>query len=888
MTQHPLAPFFRPTSVALIGASNRPDSIGQVLAQNLLEGGFAGPVMAVNPHERAIRSALAYADVADLPAAPDLAVIAIPAAGVAKAVVDLGAKGCHAAVVISAGFEPGDAFGAELHDALLETARSAGVRLVGPNCLGLLNPHIGLNASFAHLAPAAGELALVSQSGAIAAAALDWAALRGVGFSKVITVGDALDIDVADALDYLAVDGETRAILLYIESVGDARKFLSAARFAAQTKPVILIKGGRGAAGARAAYSHTGALATSSVVLEAAVRRAGVLQVDTLGELFDAVLLLKGGLRLAGDRLGVLTNGGGGGVLAVDALERTGGRLAEFSAATIEAIDRTASPIWSHRNPADIAGDARPKVYQAALAALIADPQVDAILTLNCPTALVSSAAAAGAVATAPKSSKPMITCWLGGLKAEEGRAILARAAIPTYETPEAAVGAFMHLVRHRQVQGVLMQTPRAPAPQSAIVGRRMVERALADRRTTLSAVEALALLKAYGVPTIDVRIAADPDEAATAAAAMGGPVVLKIFSSDITHKTDVGGVTTGVTADRVKFEARAMLERVRAARPEARIEGILVEPMVSRSFGEELILGLTQDPVFGPVILFGQGGVSAEVVADRAVGLPPLDDVLARDLIGRTRVAKILQPNRGRPGADLDALAATLVALSQIALDLPEVKELDINPLVAGPGGVIALDARAALQPTTAAVRPAIAPYPADLVRTVDCGGLDVGIRPIRADDAPRLRGLVEKCSQEDLFFRFGAGMRTLPPEIAAQLAHIDYDRQMALAAEASDGSLYGVARLSKDVGGKTGEFTLLVRSDVHGHAMGRTLLQALLGYAQSRHMQSVWGVTEVENSAMIDLARKLGFHTSYEADGEIRMEKGLAVEAVAEPSRN
>ncbi len=888
MTQHPLDPFFNPSSVALVGASNRDDSIGQVLARNLLESGFKGPIMAVNPHETAIRSTLAYADIAALPAPADLAVIAIPAAGVAKAVTELGALGCRAAVVISAGFEPGDTDGEALHAGLLETAHTAGVRLIGPNCLGLLNPRIGLNASFAHLAAAPGDLALVSQSGAIASAALDWAGGRGVGFSKVVTVGDAIDVDVADVLDYLAIDSQTRAVLLYVESVGDARKFLSAARFAAQTKPVILIKGGRSAAGAKAAYSHTGALASSTVVFDAAIRRAGVLQVDTLGELFDSALLLKGGVRLRGDRLAILTNGGGAGVLATDALDRAGGHLAELAPATIEAIDFAASAIWSHRNPADIAGDARPVVYQAALAALRTDPEVDLVLAMNCPTALVGSAAAAEAVASAVAAradGTPVITCWLGGVEAETGRAVLARQAIPTYETPEAAVGAFMHLVRHRQVQAMLMQTPSAPPASSSASARRLVDAALADRRSALSHIEALALLKAYGVPTVDVRVAATPDEAAAAAStvALGGAVALKIFSPDITHKTDVGGVVTGVTVERVKVEAQALIERVRAARPDAQIDGVLVEPMIPRDFGEELILGLTRDPVFGPVVLFGQGGVAAEVIADRAVGLPPLDDVLARDLIGRTAVARRLAPNRGQPGADLDAVAAALVALSRIALDFPEVKELDINPLVAGAGGVIALDSRVALQSPAQATRPAIAPYPSALVQTVDSGDLRLLVRPIRADDAPRLQQLVESCSLEDIFFRFGLGMHTLSSELAARLARIDYDRQMALAAEAPDGTLYGVARLSDDPGGKGGEFSLLVRSDVHGRAIGRTLLQALLGYAEARGMTSVWGDTEIENSAMIDLARRLGFHTSYEADGEMRMERRFEVEALA-----
>lgn len=886
MTTPSLAAFFDPVSIALIGASDRSDSIGGVLSRNLLEGGFQGPVMPVNPHAKSIRSTLAYRAIADLPVAPDLAVIAVPAAGVAQAVADLGLRGCKAAVVISAGFEPGDAEGAALSSGLRAAASAAGVRLIGPNCLGLLNPRIGLNASFARFAAGPGDLSLVSQSGAIASAALDWASGRGVGVSKVVTVGDALDVDVADLLDYLAIDVTTRAVLLYVESVGDARKFLSAARFAAQTKPVILIKGGRSAAGSRAAYSHTGALASSALVFDAALRRAGVMQVDTLGELFDAALLLKAGLRLGGDRLAVLTNGGGAGVLAADALDRSGGRLADLAPPTLAAIDAAASARWSHRNPADVAGDARPAVYQAALAALRADPGADAVLVMNCPTALVSSVAAAEAVAAvvaADPDGRPVLACWLGGVEAEAGRAVLAGRGVPTYATPEAAVGAFMQLVRHRQTRNLLLQTPAPPPSPPDVEGRRIVNAAVAEGRPTLTAVEALALLKAYGVPVIDARVAATPDAAANEAARLGGAVALKILSPDISHKTDVGGVVTGVTVGRAKDEAAALMARVRAARPEARIDGVLVEPMADRTAGEELILGLARDPVFGPVVLFGQGGVAAEAIADRAVGLPPLDDVLARDLISRTRVARRLEPRRGQGGADLTALAAALTALSRIAIDCPEVSELDINPLLAGPAGVLALDVRAALRPAAEAAPPAIAPYPAALVQAAQCGGLSVGVRPIRADDAPRLQRLVEQCSQADIFFRFGLGLHTLSPELAARLSRIDYDRQMALAAEASDGSLLGVARLSADLGGQSGEFSLLVRSDLHGHAIGRTLLQALLDYAEARGMASVWADTEIENGAMIDLARHLGFRTRYEADGEMRMEKQFKRDAVA-----
>ena len=480
-------------------------------------------------------------------------------------------------------------------------------------------------------------------------------------------------------------------------------------------------------------------------------------------------------------------------------------------------------------------------------------------------------------------STRPVLACWLGGVDGEAGRALLAHGGLPTYDTPESAVTAFMRLVRLLRAQSTLLQTPtlngETPAPRN---GRRIVDGAIAEGRTALTAIETLELLRTYGVRTIERRTARTPEDAAAAATAMGGTVALKIVSAAITHKSDVGGVVLCLTAPQVEAEARAMLARVRAAKPDAEIDGFMVEPMVARDAGVELLVGLSQDPVFGPVVLFGQGGVSAEVVADRAIGIPPLDDVLAHDVIGRTRVSRLLGAMRGRPAANMDAVAAVLVALSRIAVDLPEIKELDINPLIAGSHGAVALDARAAIQPAASAARPAIAPYPNGLVRNTMCGELPVVIRPIRSDDAPRLIELVDKCTAEDVFFRFGVGMKHLSPELAQQLSHIDYDRHMALAAEGVDDSLLGVARVTDDLGGETGEFVLLVRSDVHGQAIGRTLLQALIDYAAARGMTSIWSDTELENGPMIDLARHLGF-TTHLQDGGVRVSRTLSPWTVA-----
>jgi acetyltransferase len=702
MTIRNLDALFQPASIALIGASNQGGSVGSVLARNLLEAGFSGPVMAVNPHESAIRSTLAYPSVAALPVAPDLAVIATPAAGVPAIVAELGARGCRAAVVISAGFDAGEG---GLQQQLLDAARPHLMRIVGPNCLGFISPARGINASFAQLTPAAGGLALVSQSGAITTAALDWAAPRGIGFSHVVTLGDQADIDFGDLLDYLAHDPLTRAILLYVESIHDAGKFLRAGRLAGQRKPVMVVKAGRGAAGARAAFSHTGALAGSDAVYDAAFRRAGMLRVTDLREVFDAVATLTAGLKIEGERLAILTNGGGAGVMAADALEAAGGRLATISAAGRAALALALPPQAGLGNPVDILGDAQPDRYRAALKVLLREPEVDAVLVMNCPTAVADSTAAARAVVeTAAGQSLPVLSCWLGDTSAAQGRRILAAAGIPAYETPEEAVRAFQHLAAHQASQRRLSRPPSAPAPQADLAAAKaVVAAAMAAGRDRLTDPEARELLAAYGIPVIASREAATPALAGQAARELGGPVALKILSPDISHKSDLGGVVLDLTGgEAVEAAANLMQAGIQALKPDTRLQGFIVEAMAARPKAEELIAGLTRDLVFGPVVLFGRGGVAVELEADRAVGLAPLDEALAADLIARTRVARRLAGYRNRPPADLAAVGAVLTALSQLAIDLPEVAELDINPLLADADGVLALDARVRLAPPT------------------------------------------------------------------------------------------------------------------------------------------------------------------------------------------
>jgi len=863
---------FRPASVAVIGASNRERSVGRVLAQNLLSSGFEGPVLPVNPRATAIGATLAYADVDALPFAPDLAVICTPPDTVPGILDALGRHGTRAAVVITAGFaETRTAEGRQLTQAMLDASRPHLLRIVGPNCVGILVPGIGLNASFAHLHPLAGDIAFVSQSGAVVTSVLDWATHRGIGFSHVVSLGNMADVDFGDMLDFLLADPKTRAILLYVESITHAPKFMSAARAAARAKPVIVVKSGRTEAAARAAASHTGALAGSDAVYEAAFRRAGMLRVYSMVELFDAVETLAYGSRIVGDRLTIVSNGGGIGVLATEALADAGGRLAELAPETIAKLDSGLPVTWSKGNPVDIIGDAPGSRYADAVAAVLEDPNTDAVLVLNCPTAIADSREAARATLEVVEGARgrgrmpPLLASWIGEGPAAEARRLFAAAKIPSFETPEQAVRGFMHLVRYRRHQSLLTETPRplhdgtAPAVEAA---RAAIAGAVAEGRDMLTGPEAERVLAAYGVPIARTLTAATPEEAGAAADQLGGAVALKILSRAISHKSDVGGVRLGLAgADRVRAAAEAMLVTVAERSGGLPVDGFTVQEMAAMPHAQELIVGVHRDPVFGPTVLFGKGGVEVEVVRDSAIGLPPLNSVLALDLIGQTRVHDLLRGYRDRPAADLAAIARVLERVGQLSLDLPEVAELDINPLLAGAAGVIALDARIRVQSAEAAAAPAIRPYPAHLVHQARLeDDTIVEIRPIRPEDEPGIAEMLARSSMEDLRLRFFAPIRQLTHESAARLTQIDYGREMAFVA-VDDGELLGVSRFAADPEGETAEFAVLVRTDRQRRGLGERLMADLIDYARSRGIGLLHGTVMLENRRMIAMCEKLGF---------------------------
>jgi len=871
---------FRPQCVALIGASNRPHSVGAVIADNLRLGGFDGPILPVNPAHKSVAGILCYPDIASLPLVPDLAIICTPPQTVPQLVADLGARGTRAAITVTAGFrEGGSEAGRALQQAVLDAARPHLLRLVGPNCLGVLSTPAKLNASFAQSTPKPGNVAFVAQSGAMVTTVLDWAGGRGIGFSHLVSLGDMSDVDFGDMLDFLAMDEDTRAILLYVEAVTQARKFMSAARAASRLKPVIAIKAGRQAAAARAAASHTGALAGMDAVYDAAFDRAGVLRVYDLDEIFDAVETLATRPRVAGDRLAIVTNGGGVGVLATDALISQGGELASLAESELAKLNAALPPTWSHGNPIDIIGDADGARYSAALEALIGSPDTDAILVLNCPTAVASGIEAAQAViASAPKLNKPVFTNWLGAQSADEARRQFETAGIPTYDTPEKAVRGFMHMVRYRRGQQTLMEVPPSTPTEfrpDFAKAKSVISNALKLGAGWLDAIAVQDLLIAYGVPVARTARVANADEAAAKAGAYRSPVALKIYSPDITHKSDVGGVALDLTGtDAVKSAADAMLARVAKAAPEARLEGFVVQEMIRRPGAYELILGMADDTTFGPFMLFGHGGTAVEVIGDKALGLPPLNLELARQMIERTRIWHQLKGYRDRLPVALDAIALTLVQLSHLVCDFDEIAELDINPLLADEYGVIAVDARMRLVQADPSALPhrrlAIRPYPQELETREAIPGLgEFLMRPVRPEDAPAFVRLSERLAPEDVRLRFFSPFKTLPPALLARLTQIDYDREMAFVLFDAQSEVAGVGRLAADPDGARAEFAVLARSDLKGHGIGHLFMNHLIAYARARGIRELFGDTLVENEPMLALCRELGFKISVPSHG-------------------
>jgi acetyltransferase len=881
MSVRNLDSLLNPSHVAVVGAGGERMQLGHIVLRNLVDAGFDGVVYPINPSRESVGGIQAYASIAETPAKPELAIVCTPAAAVPEVVRECGEAGVAAIAVLSAGFREVGAEGAELERRVAEeVARHDGLRLLGPNCVGLIVPRLGLNASFAGAMPIDGHVAFLSQSGALATSVIDWALAEQIGFSHVVSLGNMLDIDLGDLIDYLGQDVQTRSIFLYIETVTEPRKFMSAARAFARNKPIIVYKAGRFAASAKAAVSHTGAMVGEDAVYDAAFRRAGLVRVERIEDVFASAELLARGRPVRRGRLAIVTNAGGPGVMAADVLLARGGALAELGPATLAMLDAALPPAWSHANPIDVLGDAPPQRFGDAIKAALDDAQVDAVLVILTPQAMTDADATADAVLAAREEGsktgqhKPLLAAWMGGRSVRGGLERLSAGGVATYAYPEQAIGAFMDLVSYARNLETLYETPRTIPVSFALDRGRAKElmgAVLAEGRGVLSETSSKTLLDAYEIPVTRPLPALSADDAVAVAADLGYPVALKVRSPEVTHKTDVGGVELGLgSGEEVRAAYERILASVREHLPEADVQGVTVQPM-ARSSGYELVLGARKDATFGAVILLGAGGVAAELLRDQALDLPPLNERLALAMLQSLRIWPLLAGHRGRPGIDLDALLEVVMRFSYLVADYPEISEIEINPLLAGADGSVALDARAVVDQSLVGRPPppfshlAIRPYPEEYTREAStAGGLHVTLRPIRPEDEPLWHEMLDACSPESIRSRF-RGMVKHTHEFATRYCFIDYDRELAIVAEleAQDGTrkLLGVGRLVADPDRQDAEYATLVADPWQGRGLSDLLTDYCLEIARAWGIRSVYAETTPDNTRMIAVLKQHGF---------------------------
>jgi len=880
---HYLAPLFTPGSIALFGASDREDSVGGIVFKNLLSSGFEGQIYGINPKRDVVQGHPAFKSLDDIDGPIDLAVVATPAKSIPAIVEACGERGIRMMLILSAGFRETGKEGRRLEDKVTQMANRYGIRLMGPNCLGIIRPDIGLNATFGNNNAQSGNLALVSQSGAICTAILDWAAVNDIGFSTVVSTGIAADLDFGDYLDYLVSDPKTKAILLYIEGVYDSRRFMSSLRAAARIKPVIALKVGRHAAGAEASASHTGALVGSDDTFSAALSRSGVLRVETIGQLFAAARALSSNQhRRPSERLVIITNGGGPGVMAADRAVDQGIELSTISDTTMERLNEVLPSVWSHSNPVDLIGDAPPDRYKQTIDICLEDPDIDGAVVILTPQAMTRPTEVAQAVIdAAAEHDKPVMTSWMGGAHIEEARKLFNAAHLPNFGTLENAIDAFSYLARYNRNQRMLLQTPgrlstgkKAPDADGA---RLIIESVLNEQRHTLTEPESLAVLNAFHIPTVRSGVARSANEALVVAESIGFPIAMKILSTDITHKSDAGGVRLNITsAHEVRSVYRQLVDEVQAKVPDATIDGVTIEKMYRSSNGRELMIGIIRDPVFGPVISFGSGGTMVEIMGDSVISLPPLNRRLAADLINRTKVSRMLGKFRNMPAVDLDQLIDVLLSVSGMACELPSVQEMDINPLIIDDQGIVAVDARIMVdfpKPSTDRYNHlAIHPYPARLVRKVQLNdGTDIVIRPIRPEDAEIEAKFVRELSDESKYFRFMNSMHELSQEMLVRFTQIDYHNEMALIATRQLDDIedqIGVARYTTNPDKTSCEFALVVSDRWQSKGIAHRLMRNLMEVARDQGLEIIEGQVLSANKRMLELMGSLGFETSMDPD--------------------
>jgi acetyltransferase len=873
-----------PKTVAAVGASEKEGSVGQALIKNLLLGKDRRKIYPVNPNRDSVMGLKCYPSIGKVTEHVNLAVIATPAKTVPGIVEECARAGVDGVIVISAGFKEIGEEGAKLEEQIRQIQTEHGIRVLGPNCVGLTRPQINLNATFLRDNPTPGQIAFVSQSGALGSAILNWAVSARIGFSMFASLGSTLDIDYGDMIDYLGEDPNTRSIIIYMEGVGNARKFMSAARGFARTKPIIVIKAGKHLAGAKAASSHTGALAGDYEVYDAAFKRAGVVMVDEIGDLFNCASVLDSRLLPAGPRLAIVTNAGGPAVLAADSIISHGGELARLSDETLRTIDAALPPYWSHGNPLDILGDADVDRFELAVSNCLTDSNVDGILVIYTPQGATQPNPIAERVCSiANNRRKPLLTVWMGEDSVREARDMFHKNDVPTYATPEEAVKTYMYMYRYRRNLDLLYETPEELSvdfspPKSHL--KVMIRKAAHERRA-LTQEETDRFLDAYNIPRAKGSLAKSVDQAAMIAAEIGYPVVLKIASQDVLHKTEVGGVIAGIeTPQALKDNYRALLERVRKTKAEARIDGVYVQKMV-KNIDYELILGSKKDEDFGAVILFGMGGIGVELMKDVSIGLPPLNQVLARRVMEETRIYQALSKGwRSKPPVDMKLLEQVMVRFSNMIVDFPEIAEMDINPLVVAGGSLLVLDARVIIDPK-AVEHPethphlVIMPYPSKYVmpwRLKD--GTEVTLRPIRPEDEPMELEFIRGLSTESSRFRFFQIIKDLPHDALVRFCNIDYDREMAFIAETREDSRrveIGVSRLILESNKKRGEFAVVIADKYQGKGLGIKLVDMLIEVAREKGVESIYGIIMSENLDMIKLCEKLGFSIRREQENVI-----------------
>ena len=873
--RHYLHTLFEPRSIAIVGASETPNSIGVTLVRNMLDSGFTGKLFFVNPRHETVFGQQSYASVDTIPQRLDIAVICTPAATVPDIVDACGRAGCKNAIIIAGGFAEAGPRGAALERATLENARRHGMRLLGPNCLGIMRPGSQLNLIFGHGFAHAGTIGLISQSGALCTAILDWALPNKVGFSNVVSLGAESDIDFGEVLDYMVSDPRTENIFLYIEGIKNARRFMSALRAAARVKPVLLIKVGKHPAGEKAALSHTGALVGADDVFDAALRRAGVVRLANVGQMYAAASALFSHFRPRGKRLAIITNGGGPGVMAADHAADIGIPLAQFDPATLTRLNELLPATWSKSNPIDILGDADPTRYGLALQACIDDDNVDGVLAILTPQAMTDPTQAARTVIEiARQSDKPLVTCWMGEEQVGEARKLFQGAAIPTFRTPEPAVDLFSHISNYYRNRQLLMQTPPAiseQAPPRLESARLVIETALMEGRKVLNEMESKAVLAAFRIPIAQTVVARSASEAMVLAEELGLPVVMKIDSPQIVHKTDSGGVRLNLNSLAAVRDAwLEIMDEVKSNRPDAQIHGIAIEPMVQKPNGRELVVGMMRDKIFGPTIVFGPGGTSVEAYSsDRAVALPPLNSVLVADMLASTRTTARLGEFRNMPPVNMEAIESVLLRVSSMVCELPWISEMDINPLIVDEHGAVAVDARISIEntPITAGRydHMAIHPYPSQLKSGFQAkDGTLVAIRPIKPEDVRMEQEFVKALSPEARYMRFMNTIREVSPAQLVRLTQIDYDREMAFVATIdADGEEkeIGVVRYATNPDGESCEFAIVVADDWQGKGLARRLMGILIDTARSNGLRYMHGDFLAENSRMLAFVSSLGF---------------------------